>query len=87
MEDQHSVAGKFEVPGPLARIVEYPRRLRQFLHDVRVEMRQVNWPTWTDVKSTTTVVVVTVTFFALFFLCTDWVFQHLESWTWNYFSK
>jgi preprotein translocase subunit SecE len=50
---------------------EYPRRLRQFFHDVRVEMRQVNWPSQSDVISTTAVVIVTVAFFALFFLAVD----------------
>ncbi|HEX2715112.1 MAG TPA: preprotein translocase subunit SecE, partial [Candidatus Acidoferrales bacterium] len=43
----------FQVPGPVNRLAEYPRRLRQFLHEVRVEMKQVTWPTWDDVTSTT----------------------------------
>ena len=48
----------------------YPKRLRQFLHEVRVEMKQVNWPSRADVMSTTIVVIVTVAFFAVF-LCFD----------------
>jgi preprotein translocase subunit SecE len=50
---------------------EYPRRLRQFFHDVRVEMNHVNWPSRADVISTTVVVIVTVAFFSLYFLAVD----------------
>jgi preprotein translocase subunit SecE len=74
------------VPGFLQRIVEYPRRVRQFLHEVRVEMKQVNWPSWDDVKSTTTVVIVTVAFFAVYFLLTDTFFSRLESMVWQRFK-
>jgi preprotein translocase subunit SecE len=39
---------------------------REFLHDVRVEMKQVTWPSREDVVSTTTVVIATVAFFGVF---------------------
>jgi preprotein translocase subunit SecE len=61
----------FSVPGPLRKLAEYPKRWRQFLHEVRVEMKQVNWPTRDDVTSTTVVVIVTVAFFALYFALVD----------------
>ena len=60
--------------------------MRQFLHEVRVEMKQVNWPSWDDVKSTTTVVIVTVAFFAVYFLLTDTFFSRLESIVWQRFK-
>ena len=50
---------------------EYPRRWRAFLHEVRVEMRQVTWPTRHEVFVTTWVVIVTVAFFAVFFFLVD----------------
>jgi preprotein translocase subunit SecE len=63
------------VPGPIKRLVtqlmEYPRRFKQFLHEVRVEMKLVTWPTWPDVQATTVVVIVTVAFFAVFFFLVD----------------
>src|SRR2546427_2568661 len=37
-----------------SRITEYPRRFRQFLHEVRVEMKQVTWPSRDDVVATRT---------------------------------
>ena len=45
--------------------------LREFIHDTRVEMKQVTWPTREDVISTTWVVVVTVAFFGVFLWLVD----------------
>jgi len=44
---------------------------REFLHDVRVEMRAVTWPTKDDVISTTWVVIATVAFFGVFLWLVD----------------
>ena len=71
LRQEEAGSSSFAVPGPMSKLAEYPRRLRQFLHDVRVEMKQVNWPTRADVWSTTVVVVVTVTFFGIFFFFVD----------------
>ena len=54
-----------------ARIKAHPQRWGEFLHDVRVEMRQVTWPTRHEVFVTTWVVIVTVAFFAVFFFGVD----------------
>ena len=48
---------------------------REFLHDVRVEMKQVTWPSREDVVSTTGVVIATVAFFGLFLAVVDWLVQ------------
>jgi preprotein translocase subunit SecE len=63
--------GGSAVSSVVEKFGEYPRRLRQFFHEVRNEMRLVNWPSQSDVTSTTVVVIVTVAFFALFFLVVD----------------
>jgi preprotein translocase subunit SecE len=44
---------------------------REFLHDVRVEMKQVTWPSREDVVSTTWVVIATVAFFGVFLAIVD----------------
>jgi preprotein translocase subunit SecE len=44
---------------------------REFLHDVRVEMKAVTWPTKDDVISTTWVVIATVAFFGVFLWLVD----------------
>ena len=63
------------------KIGEYPRRCRSFLHEVRIEMRQVTWPTRHEVFVTTWVVIVTVAFFGVFFFGVDstasWIVQHV----------
>jgi preprotein translocase subunit SecE len=48
---------------------------REFMHDVRVEMKQVTWPSKDDVVSTTTVVIATVFFFGLFLAVVDFLVQ------------
>jgi preprotein translocase subunit SecE len=50
-------------------------RFTQFLTDVRSEMRKVVTPSREEVKVTTTVVVVTVFVFGVYFMVADWVFR------------
>jgi preprotein translocase subunit SecE len=80
-EETQSRSASFEVPGFLSKLGEYPRRWRAFLHEVRVEMRQVTWPTRHEVFVTTWVVIVTVAFFGFFFFGVDssasWIVQHI----------
>ncbi|MGD0738908.1 MAG: preprotein translocase subunit SecE [Terracidiphilus sp.] len=46
-----------------------------FLRDVRSEMRKVVTPTWKEVKSTTTVVIIAVFLFGAYFFVVDRVFK------------
>ena len=48
---------------------------REFLHDVRLEMKQVTWPSREDVISTTGIVIATVFFFGVFLAAVDWLVQ------------
>jgi len=45
-----------------------------FLSDVRAEMRKVVTPSRKEVQATTTVVLVAVFLFGLFFFIADWIF-------------
>ena len=47
----------------------------RFLSDVRAEMRKVVTPSQKEVKVTTTVVIITVFIFGLFFFVVDWIFN------------
>jgi preprotein translocase subunit SecE len=51
---------------PLNKVTGAVQDTREFLHDVRVEMKQVTWPNREDVISTTGVVIATVAFFGIF---------------------
>ena len=48
----------------------------RFLSDVRSEMRKVVTPSWKEVKATTTVVIVAVFIFGLFFMVVDRIFDY-----------
>jgi preprotein translocase subunit SecE len=53
------------------RIKSWPERVRTFYNDVRTEMRKVTAPSWKEVRATTTVVVITVFIFAVYFAIID----------------
>jgi preprotein translocase subunit SecE len=85
-EESHRVSG-FSLLAPAQKLGGYPKRFRSFLHDVRVEMRQVNWPSRADVISTTIVVTVTVAFFGVYFFLTDSIFTRIIGWLMAYAKK
>jgi preprotein translocase subunit SecE len=68
------------------RLKEYPQRWRSFLHEVRVEMRQVTWPTRHDVVVTTFVVIVAVAFFGIFFFGVDSTVGYVLQRVFNFFK-
>jgi preprotein translocase subunit SecE len=53
------------------RALGFFTRSRDFLRDVRAEMRKVVTPSWKEVQSTTAVVVISVFIFAGFFWIVD----------------
>jgi preprotein translocase subunit SecE len=85
-EESDRVDG-FALLEPVGKLASYPKRLRSFLHDVRVEMKQVNWPSRQDVISTTIVVALTVAFFGVYFFFTDSIFGKAISWLIAYAKK
>jgi preprotein translocase subunit SecE len=70
-------------PNFFTRLLDTPKRWGKFLHEVRVEMRKVTWPSRHDVFTTTSVVIATVAFFGIFFFFVDsgasWVMGRLLS--------
>jgi preprotein translocase subunit SecE len=53
------------------RLKAWPDRTKDFLEEVRGEMKKVNYPGRKEVQATTTVVVITVFVFAAFFEVVD----------------
>ena len=49
----------------------FPAQVREYVDGLRDEMRLVTWPSWTQVRATTTVVIVAVFIFALYFMVVD----------------
>ena len=56
-------------------IVEQWKEFTRFLVDVRGEIRKVVTPSWKEVKATTTVVIIAVFIFGVFFFVVDAIFQ------------
>lgn len=65
---------------------DYSARLKGFYGDVRSEMKRVTHPTMKDVVSLTTVVLVTVAMFGIFFFVVDAVFSRVVDTVIRYFS-
>jgi preprotein translocase subunit SecE len=53
------------------RLKQFPERTKGFFSDVRNEMRKVTFPSFKEVRATTTVVIITVFLFALYFWVID----------------
>jgi len=58
------------------RMKAWPDKIRSFYNDVRSEMRKVTAPSLKEVRATTTVVIITVFIFALYFGVIDFIIQH-----------
>ena len=55
----------------LARLKAWPQRAKSFYNDVRTEMRKVTTPSRKEVQGTTTVVIITVFLFGIYFAVID----------------
>jgi len=53
------------------RIKAWPERTKAFYNDVRTEMKKVTAPSMKEVRATTTVVIITVFLFGLYFWAVD----------------
>ena len=51
-------------------------RIREYISDVRVEMKRVTWPNKQEVYGTTVMVILTTFLFGIFFWICDQIFSH-----------
>jgi preprotein translocase SecE subunit len=63
-----------KMPSFVERVVDSWQEFTRFLTDVRGEMRKVVTPSWKEVKATTSVVIVAVFIFGVYFFVVDWIF-------------
>jgi preprotein translocase subunit SecE len=66
-----------DAPKPVNQFTGLVSRTTNFLHDVRSEMRKVTTPSREEVRTTTTVVIVTVFAFAAYFYVVDAVLSRI----------
>jgi preprotein translocase subunit SecE len=65
----------------------WPEWIKAFYSDVRTEMKKVTSPTLKEVQGTTTVVIITVFLFGLFFFLTDLAISNTLERMLHYFSR
>jgi preprotein translocase subunit SecE len=63
-----------KMPSIVGKVVSSWTDFTHFLSDVRGEMRKVVTPSRKEVEATTTVVIIAVFLFGLFFFVVDWIF-------------
>ena len=63
-----------------ATVKSWPQRIRGFYNDVRTEMKKVTTPSLKEVRATTTVVIITVFLFGLYFWAVDSVIGRAIDW-------
>jgi len=68
------------------RIKSCPERIRALYNVVRREMHKITAPTCKEVRATTTVVVITVFIFGLYFFVIDYFIQHGMTTLFDYFK-
>ena len=49
----------------------WPAQTKEYIEDLRLEMRRVTWPSWPQVRATTAVVIFAVFAFAAYFAVVD----------------
>ncbi len=65
----------------------WPERIKAFYSDVRTETKKVTCPSRKEVQGTTTVVIITVFLFGLFFFLTDLAISNSLERMLHYFSR
>ncbi len=73
--------------GGFAGIKSWPERVKAFYNDVRTEMRKVTTPSRKEVQATTTVVIVAVFLFGLYFWVIDNVIGRGVDYLFHMFTK
>ena len=66
-----SKVATMSVESGAGKALGFVARTKRFLEDVRTEMRKVTTPSAKEVRATTTVVIITVFIFALYFFVID----------------
>jgi len=57
-----------------SKILSFPSRAKQFLREVKAELKRVTWPTKKEVIGTTIVVLIMVFFFTVYLYIWDVIF-------------
>jgi preprotein translocase subunit SecE len=68
-------------------VKSWPTRTRDYISELRTEMRRVSWPNRKQVEGTTVVTILTVFGFAAFFFVVDAILSDTVTRLYNYLSR
>jgi len=71
----------------MERVGQWPAQTKSYIEDLQQEMRRVTWPSWKQVRATTTVVIAAVFVFAAYFALVDALFGRGITRLFNLFTK
>jgi preprotein translocase subunit SecE len=73
------MAGTLETtkPSTIESVKRWPEVTKNYIAELRQEMKRVTWPTRMQVQATTAIVILTVFAFAIYFKIVDEVIQNL----------
>jgi preprotein translocase subunit SecE len=80
------VAQLMEEDSVVGKVRSFPQRIRDFLTDVRMEMKKVSTPSGKEVRATTTVVLIAVFIFGVYFYLIDIVLGRSVDQLFRYFK-
>jgi len=69
------------------RIKSWPERIKSFYNDVRTEMRKVTTPSRKEVQATTSVVLIAIFLFGVYFFIIDNVISRSVDYLFRFFTK
>jgi preprotein translocase subunit SecE len=65
----------------------WPAKVKDYVDELKLEMKRVTWPSWPQVRATTTVVIVATFAFSAYFAVVDFVVSHGITKLFNTFTK
>jgi preprotein translocase subunit SecE len=71
----------------MAEAANWIERTKDYINELKLEMRRVTWPSRKQVESTTTVVIISVFAFAAYFAVVDAVLKTGTDRLFNFFKK
>jgi preprotein translocase subunit SecE len=74
---------KSEQQGFMAQLTGLPKKIAEFYGDVRTEMKKVTSPSRKEVQATTTVVIITVAIFGIYFFVVDGIVSNSLKFAWK----
>jgi preprotein translocase subunit SecE len=69
------------------KAVGWPAQVKEYIDELRLEMRRVTWPAWKQVRATTGVVIAAVFAFSAYFFVVDTIVGRAVTKLFDTFTK